>query len=166
MESDKAMRVYTLADGKLVKTLSGHGAAVTAVEFSRDNAKLLSGSADGRLRAWDLKTDRVLQHFQTTGRSREPAFSNDNRTIAFAGTDKAVHIESISVQAVIAADDKEVISLGISGNSAVLVTAGPGGVKSWNARQRPADPDVCRVARWSPGGGDQLRPATRWPLPT
>lgn len=131
--ADKAVRVYTLADGKLVKTLSGHGAAVTAVEFSRDNARLISGSADGRLRAWDLKTDRVLQHFQTSGSVSGVGFSNDNRTIAFAGTGKSVHIESISVQAVIAADDKEVTSLGISGNSTVLVTAGPGGVKSWNA---------------------------------
>ena len=131
--ADKSVRVYTLADGKLLKTLSGHGAAVTAVEFSRDGAKLISGSADGRLRAWDLKTDAVLQHFQTAGAVSGVGFSNDNRTIAFAGTDKSVHIESISVQAVIAADEKEVTSLGISGNSAVLVTAGPGGVKSWNA---------------------------------
>jgi len=131
--SDKAIRIYTLADGKLVKTLTGHDAAVTAVEFSRDNTKLLSGAADGRLRAWDLKTDLVLQHFQTTGAVSGAGFSSDSRTIAFAGSDKSVHIESLSVQAVIAADDKEITSLGISGNSAVLVTAGPGGVKSWNA---------------------------------
>ncbi len=131
--SDKVIRIYTLADGKLVKSLGGHQGPVTAVAFSRDNNRLISGAGDGRLRAWDLKTDRVLQHFQTTGAITGARFSNDNRTIAFAGTDKAVHIESISVQAVIAADDKEVISMGLSGNSTVLVTAGPGGVKSWNA---------------------------------
>jgi len=146
--SDKAIRIYTLADGKLVKTLSGHDAAVTAVEFSRDNTKLLSGSSDGRLRAWELKTDRVLQHFQTTGAVSGAGFSNDNRTIAFAGSDKAVHIESISVQAVIAADDKEVTSLGVSGNSAVLVTAGPGGVKSWSA----SNGQPARTFAGLPGG--------------
>jgi WD40 repeat protein len=131
--SDKAVRVYTLSDGKLTKTLGGHESAVTAVEFSRDNTKLLSGSGHGRLRAWDLKTDRVLQHFRTTGAISGVGFSNDNRTIAFAGTDTLLHIEAISVQVVIAADDRSVDSLGLSGNSAVLVTAGPGGVKSWNS---------------------------------
>jgi len=150
--SDKAVRIFTVADGKLTKTLTGHEAAVTAVEFSRDNARLLSGSANGRLRAWDLKSDQVLQHFQTTGAISGAGFSNDNRTVAFAGTDKAVHIESISVQLVIAADDKEVSSLGSSGNSAVLVTAGPGGVKSWNA----GNGQPIRTFEGLPGGSQAV----------
>ncbi len=131
--SDKQIRIVTLADGKTVRTLTGHEAVVTDVEFSSNNSRVVSAAADGRVRAWEVKTGHVLQHFAAAGSVAGVGFSNDNRTIAFAGADKRVHIETISVQMVIVADEKEVSSLGISGNSSLLVTAGPGGVTSWNS---------------------------------
>ncbi|MFP6770694.1 MAG: WD40 repeat domain-containing protein, partial [Planctomycetaceae bacterium] len=150
--ADKQVRIVTLADGKTVRTLVGHGAAVTGAGFSSDNKRIVTAAADGRVRTWDAKTGHVLQHFSASGSVAGVGFSNDNRTIAFAGEDKTVHIEAISVTMVIAADEKEVSSLGISGNSSQLVTAGPGGVTSWNA----GSGQKVRTFEGLPGGAQSV----------
>src|ERR1035441_3329484 len=54
-----AIKVWSAENGELVRALSGHAEAVRACAFSADE-KLLSASADGTLRLWDLERDAPL----------------------------------------------------------------------------------------------------------
>ena len=42
--------------------LSGHNAAVSSVAFSPDGTKVVSGSSDGNLILWDVKTEEILKN--------------------------------------------------------------------------------------------------------
>jgi hypothetical protein len=49
--------------GPLVFRLAGHSGDVTAVAFTADGSRAISGSRDGTLRVWDLRTGLELQRF-------------------------------------------------------------------------------------------------------
>ncbi|MCG3212573.1 MAG: hypothetical protein FOGNACKC_06243 [Anaerolineae bacterium] len=50
--SDGTVRLWRIADGKLLKTLKGHSNVVNKVVFSPDNRTLASGSGDSAIRLW------------------------------------------------------------------------------------------------------------------
>jgi WD40 repeat protein len=43
--------------------LEGHSKAVTSVNFSRDNSSLISASADGTVRVWNVWTRQCLREY-------------------------------------------------------------------------------------------------------
>lgn len=43
--------------------LEGHSKAVTSVNFSRDNSSLVSASADGTVRVWNVWTRQCLREY-------------------------------------------------------------------------------------------------------
>lgn len=54
---DHVVRLWDSDTGQLVATLEGHTGAIKSLAFSPDG-RVLSGSADGTLRWWDVKTGR------------------------------------------------------------------------------------------------------------
>jgi WD40 repeat protein len=48
------IRLVDLSNGKEVGTLTGHADVVQAPAFSRDGARLASGSRDGTIRFWGV----------------------------------------------------------------------------------------------------------------
>ena len=53
------IRLWETANGKLLKTLSGHTAAVRALALSKDGARLASGGNDKTVRVWNMRTGRL-----------------------------------------------------------------------------------------------------------
>jgi WD40 repeat protein len=51
---DGVVRLWELATGELVRTFSGHTAAITSVAFSAGNRRLASASVDGTGTIWDV----------------------------------------------------------------------------------------------------------------
>lgn len=51
--SDKTVKIWTLDDLKLVKTLRGHTDMVKSVAYSKIDNILISGSRDTFIRVWD-----------------------------------------------------------------------------------------------------------------
>jgi WD40 repeat protein len=58
-----AILVRDAASGAIAKTLVGHEAAVTAVAFSNDATKLVSGSQDKTARIWNLADGQPISKF-------------------------------------------------------------------------------------------------------
>ncbi|KAH9260043.1 hypothetical protein BASA81_001815 [Batrachochytrium salamandrivorans] len=95
---DKTIIVWQLTRdegnyGFAVKSLLGHSHFVEDVVLSQDGQFCLSGSWDGTLRLWDIKTGVTERRF--VGHSKEVlsvAFSVDNRQIVSGSRDKTIKL--------------------------------------------------------------------------
>ena len=77
---DGTVRLWDLATGTLLTTLTGHRGAVHEVAFSRDGRRAATAADDGTVRLWDLATG--AQVATLTGWVSAVAFSPDGRRIA------------------------------------------------------------------------------------
>lgn len=62
-DSEAPILLYDTSTGKLRGTLSGNRGTVWDASFSRDGARLLTGSADNKARLWDVMTGKLLHTF-------------------------------------------------------------------------------------------------------
>ncbi|MCR9198790.1 MAG: serine/threonine-protein kinase [Planctomycetaceae bacterium] len=60
----RAVRIWSLADGTELLTLTGHDDRVESVDFSADGRQLASGSLDGSVRIWDITSGEQQQRLQ------------------------------------------------------------------------------------------------------
>src|SRR5207244_766946 len=55
------------ATGAVARTLEGHEGGATALAFSADGVTLLCGEGHAAVRAWDVRTGRLLRTCKDTG---------------------------------------------------------------------------------------------------
>jgi WD40 repeat protein len=55
--TDRTVRVWDVASGKLLRTLTGHSMTVTGVAFLEDGKRIASSSLDHTIRLWDVAAD-------------------------------------------------------------------------------------------------------------
>lgn len=76
----------------LIRRLSGHNAAVNAINFSPTGKSVASVSKDQTLKIWDMKSSKELFTLGHTSHINAIAYSSDGNLIASAGTDKLIKI--------------------------------------------------------------------------
>ena len=81
----------TFAQDVSYTTLEGHTGWVTSVSFSPDGRTLASGSDDGTVRLWNVRTGRELQKLAVY-LARSVSFSPDGQTLASAGGDSTIRL--------------------------------------------------------------------------
>ena len=73
--------------------LQGHDARVRSIDFSSDDARLVTSSADGRVKVWDRQSGKSLRTLALDGvRFRNAVFSPDDRQILTVSDDRAVRL--------------------------------------------------------------------------
>ncbi len=77
--------VRDIASGNVTKTLPGHEGAISALAFSADTTKLISGSADKTSRVWNLADGKDLAKFALHANTVTGVALNSNGTIAVSG---------------------------------------------------------------------------------
>jgi WD40 repeat protein len=58
---DKTIKLWDVATGSLVRTLTGHTDYVRSVAFSPDGRLLASGSDDKTIKLWDVATGSLVR---------------------------------------------------------------------------------------------------------
>jgi WD40 repeat protein len=90
MTVDKGVRVCT-GSGETIADLAGHSKTVTAVAFSPDGRRIISGSEDGTARIWHVATGtEILSLKGYEGGVHDVCWSPDGRRLAAASMGKTV----------------------------------------------------------------------------
>jgi WD40 repeat protein len=87
---DATIKLWRVADGALLATLSGHTGKVLAVAFSPDGSSLLSGGEDKLVKLWALPSSGPRELAGHGAAVRALALSPDGKWIATAAADGAV----------------------------------------------------------------------------
>ena len=95
---DKTIKIWNLATGELIRTLSGHSENVLSVAMSSDGRTLASGGGyDKTIKIWNLATGQLIRtlsgHFENVW---SVAISPDGRTLASGSEDKTIKIWRVS----------------------------------------------------------------------
>ncbi len=90
---DQTAKVWNVADGTLLATLSGHSDRVFSVAFSPDGSRLATGSDDRSIRIWDTATfDEVAQLMGHTDHVWSLDWSPDSRWLVSGSGDYTARI--------------------------------------------------------------------------
>jgi serine/threonine protein kinase/tetratricopeptide (TPR) repeat protein len=85
---DKTVQLWRVGDGALLRTLTGHGAAVRSVAFAPDGATLASGSEDATVRLWRTSDGGQIRSLEGhTGKVFGVAIAADGQTLASGSLD-------------------------------------------------------------------------------
>ncbi|HVX10225.1 MAG TPA: c-type cytochrome domain-containing protein [Pirellulales bacterium] len=135
--------VRDVASGAITKTLVGHEAAVTAVAFSPDAARLVSGSQDKTARVWNLADGQPISKFAAhTQAVTAVAFDAGGGQVVSGAADNSLKLWN-------AADGAELKNFAGHGGTIVGVA-----VTSNNQRVVSASADQT-VRSWNPADGQQ-----------
>ena len=78
---DNIASVVDLRSGETLQVLEGHHDGVSAVQYSADGSRVLTGSHDGTLILWDLAGNKALFHFMVhQGEVSDLVMTPDGRT--------------------------------------------------------------------------------------
>jgi WD40 repeat protein len=92
-EWDKTIKLWRVADGSLVRTLTGHTGEVVSVVFSPDGRLLASGSGDGTIKLWRVADGSLVRTLTGhTGAVTSVSFSPDGRLLASGSGDRTIKL--------------------------------------------------------------------------
>ena len=93
---DNSIKIWSLENFTLKKTLNKHSHKISSLSLSSDNNYILSSSYDSLLYLWDLKKPEKPRAFKAHTRPVfSGAISNDNRLIISGGADKNVYLWNV-----------------------------------------------------------------------
>jgi WD40 repeat protein len=150
-------------EGELVRAFDTHAGEVTAVAFSPDGSRIITGRANGSVRLWDAATGEELRFLQShTQRIASVAFSPDGQMILTASWDGTIRLwdASTAVPLLPIMTHGNVIRSAVFSPDGTRVASSSqnGAIRVWDVQQRPASltlqargSDVLSVAFSSDG---------------
>jgi len=92
-EWDKTVKIWDVATGYKLRTLTGHTAYVERATFSPEGKMVISGGYDKVLRLWNMATGKEIKTFTGhSGKIYSLLFSPDGRYVLSGSTDKTTRL--------------------------------------------------------------------------
>lgn len=129
--------VHLLPQGPRLLWQGSHDSWVTAVAFSPDGAKIVSGGGDGALIAWDAESGHRLFHLAGVEMALSVAFSPDGTTLVTGGTDSGLRMRDAATGREIWREIAAgmIFAVDFSPDGRYVATGDDGGsVRIWNAQ--------------------------------
>ncbi len=114
--NDKTLKLWDVASGRELRTLSGHSSDVNSVAFSPDSRLVASASNDKTLKLWDVASGREL-------RSLRPSDA----------TNKGPRILDDAAERMLSEHAAQVTSVSFSPDNRLIVAASRGNITLWEA---------------------------------
>jgi mono/diheme cytochrome c family protein len=137
---DRLIKLWDVAGGKELRTLTDHSDAVYGVAFSPDGRLLASGAADRAVKVWEVATGRRLFTLgEPTDWVYAVAWSPDGRHLAAGGVDKSIRVWEVTESGVrlahaVFAHEAAVLRLAYAADGRTLYSLGEDRtVKAWDA---------------------------------
>ena len=134
---DYNIRIWNLATGELIRTLSGHSQSVHSVAISPEGRTLASGSSDNTIKIWNLSTGELIRTL--SGHSDgvySIAISPEGRILASGSEDKTIKIWNLATSELIrtlSGHSSGILSVAISPDGRTLASASwDKTIKIWN----------------------------------
>lgn len=93
---DKTIRLWNLATGEVISTLTGHSQGIKSVAFSPDGTILATGSDDQTVKLWNVSNGQEI--YTLSGHSqavKSVAFSPDGQVLASGSWDKTIKLWNV-----------------------------------------------------------------------
>ena len=91
--NDRTIRLWDVATGTHIHTLTGHDSQVNSVAFSPNSSTLASGDSGGKIRLWDVTTGQYRVTLEGHRNSvTTVAFSPDGETLASGSSDRTIRL--------------------------------------------------------------------------
>ena len=95
--NNNSIKLWNVADGKLLRTLLGHQDGVNSVSFSPDGKTIASASRDNSIKLWNVADGKLLRTLLGHQDGvNSVSFSPDGKTIASAGGDKTIKLWNVA----------------------------------------------------------------------
>jgi WD40 repeat protein len=135
-------RVWRDDGNKLSLTWRAHTAAIQALAFSADEQVLATGSWDGTVKLWNLKSGALLWMGRHTSSIQRLAFAPDGKYLASGGDDATIRLWEVSTGArlqTLSSQSSPVYALAWSPDGSWLASGGfDGTISLWEAQGRQA----------------------------
>ncbi len=130
-------KLFSAADGRLVRQWKGHKTEVSAVAFSPDDRLVFSGDRNGRGVLWNRESDQPIATLWEDDQINAAAFLPDGQTLLTASNYNAVRQWQIpagtEIKQRVLRHPGAVVSLAISGDGRRALTAcADGAVRLWD----------------------------------
>ena len=128
-----------VADGRVIRSFTGHSAWVVSLAFSRDGNTLASSSCDCTAKLWEMNTGQCLHSFDEHQQEVwSVAFSPDGQTLATGCDDSRVRLWSVITGEcfkVFSGHKNEVLSVAFSLDGQKLISASQDStIRFWNIK--------------------------------
>ncbi|MEW6494128.1 MAG: tetratricopeptide repeat protein, partial [Cyanobacteriota bacterium] len=134
--NDNTIKIWNLATGKLISTLTRHELSVNSVSFSPDGKTLASGSNDNTIKIWNLATGNPITTLTRHELSvRSVSFSPDGKTLASGSNDNTIKVRNLATGKAITLTDHylSVNSVSFSPDGKTLASgSNDNTIKIWN----------------------------------